>query len=128
MGVPEVRRGFVPAIILAYLIKRMGTARAREFILRGEILDALTSQQRGLVTEVVNDELLQQKVMEFAAALARTTSALAISLTKDLLSRVEEMNHADALEYAANINAVARKTDDFQKGMLAFLRKENLEW
>ena len=128
LGVPEARLGFIPAIILVYLIKRMGEGAAREFTLRGDILDAATAKTRGLVTEVIEDDQLKPKVYEFAKTLARTTSPASITLTKDLFNRFNEMNVKDAMEYAANLNALVRKTEDFKKGIDSFLKKEKLEW
>lgn len=128
LGVPEVRLGFVPAIILIYLIKRMGEGAAKEFALRGDILDASTAKTKGLVTEVVTDDLLKARVHEFAETLAKTTSQASLTITKDLFNKFNEMNMKDAMEYAANLNAVVRKTDDFKKGVNSFLRKEKLEW
>jgi methylglutaconyl-CoA hydratase len=128
LGVPEVKLGFLPAVILFFLIKRMGEGRTRELVLRGEILDAAAAREQGLVTEVVEDERLEPRVREFACSLARSTSAASVTLTKDLFSRFDEMNMKDALEYAANLNALVRKTGDFQKGIDSFLNKEKLEW
>ena len=128
LGAPEVRLGFLPAVILFYLIKRMGESRAREFVLRGDILDVESAKERGLVTEIVEDNLLKARVYEFAKNLAQSTSPSSITLVKELFSRFNEMNVRDAMEYAANLNALARKTDDFKKGIESFLKKEKLEW
>lgn len=128
IGVPEVRLGFLPALILVFLIKRMGEGRAKEFVLKGETLDASTAGERGLVTEVIEDEKLLATVYEFAEQFSKTTSASSILLTKDLFSRFNEMDMNSALEYAANLNALTRKTDDFKKGIESFLKKEKLNW
>lgn len=128
LGVPEVRLGFLPAIILMYLVKRMGEGAAREFVLRGEILDAIHAKEKGLVTEVVDDKLLKDTVYEFADQFASTTSPSSISLTKELFSRFNELDFKEALEYAANLNALIRKTEDFKKGIESFLNKEKLQW
>jgi methylglutaconyl-CoA hydratase len=128
IGVPEVRLGFIPAVIIGFLIKRMGEGSAKEFSLRGDILDATTAMQKGLVSEVVDDDRLNERVYEFAGELARTTSPASITLIKDLFSRYSEMNLKDVMEYAANLNALIRKTDDFKKGIDSFLKKEKIEW
>lgn len=127
-GAPEVKMGFLPAIILLYLVKRMGEGSAREFVLRGEILAADQARGRGLVTEVVEADRLTPSVMEFAEQLIRSASGSSLMLTKELFSRYDEMGMKQAVEYAANLNALVRKTEDFNKGMEAFSKKENLEW
>jgi methylglutaconyl-CoA hydratase len=106
----------------------MGEGRAKEFVLKGETLDAPTARERGLVTEIVEDPVLLSTVYAFAENLSKTTSASSILLTKDLFSRFNEMDMNNSLEYAANINALTRKTDDFKKGIESFLNKDKLEW
>jgi len=128
IGVPEVRLGFVPAVILFYLIRRMGHGAAREFVLRGDFLDAESARSKGLVSQVVEDTQLRSDTLSFAETLAATTSPSSIALTKDLLNRFHEMNTRDALDYAANLNALTRKTDDFRRGIESFLKKEKLQW
>ncbi|MBI4546412.1 MAG: enoyl-CoA hydratase/isomerase family protein [Ignavibacteriae bacterium] len=128
LGTPEVKLGFIPAVILIYLIKKMGEGRAREFVLMGDILDADTAKEKGLVTEVIEDDQLTFKVYEFAKTIVRTTSPSSVSLTKELFSRFDEMDYKSILDYAVNLNALARKTEDFKKGITSFLKKENLEW
>ncbi|HLF14776.1 MAG TPA: enoyl-CoA hydratase-related protein [Bacteroidota bacterium] len=128
LGVPEVKIGFVPAVILIFLIKRMGESAAREFVLRGGVLDAASAVRKGLATEVVPHDLLRERVAEFARDLATSTSPSSIALTKDLLSRLSEMTLPDAMEYSAHLNAMARKTDDFKRGLDSALKKENPRW
>jgi methylglutaconyl-CoA hydratase len=38
------------------------------------------------------------------------------------------MDFMQALEYAANMNAATRMTDDCKKGIAAFLKKEKITW
>ena len=128
IGAPEVRLGFLPALILIFLIKRMGEGRAKEFVLRGERLNAVKAKEYGLVTEIVDDTNLLPAVYEFAQEFSKSTSPSSILLTKDLFSRFNEMGMKDALEYAANLNALTRKTEDFKKGVRSFIDKEKLEW
>jgi methylglutaconyl-CoA hydratase len=128
IGAPEVRMGFLPALILLYLVKRMGEGAAREFVLRGDILGAEEAKARGLVTETVATGELAAAVTGFADRLIRSTSGSALTLTKELFARSDEMDPKRAMEYAAHLNALARKTEDFNRGVGAFLGKEQIEW
>jgi methylglutaconyl-CoA hydratase len=128
LGAPEVRMGFLPAVILLYLVKRMGEGAARELVLRGGILGAEEARARGLVTEVVEGAALQARVMEFTSELINSTSGSSQMLTKELFSRYDEMGLKQAEEYAANLNALARKTEDFRKGIAAFRKKDRPQW
>lgn len=128
LGVPEVCLGFLPAVILKYLIKRMGEGKARELALRGDILDATTAKDRGLVSEVVEDAQLSSVVNNFALHLASSTSASSVSLTKELFARMDEMDDKESMDYASHLNALTRKTEDFKKGIDSFLKKEKPQW
>jgi methylglutaconyl-CoA hydratase len=128
LGAPEVRLGFLPAVILIYLVKRMGVSRAREFVLMGGVLSADEAKAKGLATEVVPDAELQEYAMEFARTLASSTSSSSVVLTKELFARMDEMSVREAADYAASLNALTRKTEDFKKGVESFLKKEKLTW
>ena len=51
-----------------------------------------------------------------------------MTLTKKMIEEVQSMKLEEALDYAAEQNAYARTTDDFKKGINAFLTKEELNW
>jgi methylglutaconyl-CoA hydratase len=51
-----------------------------------------------------------------------------MGLIKELLARIHGMPTKDALEYASNLNALTRMTDDCKRGIDAFLKKEKIEW
>ncbi|HUN66636.1 MAG TPA: enoyl-CoA hydratase-related protein [Bacteroidota bacterium] len=127
-GVPEVRLGFVPAVILFFLVKRMGSGAAREFVLKGGKFGSSEALAAGLVSEIVPDAELLTAAGAFAEHLAATTSPSSVTLTKELFGRFDDMKPSEALEYATALNALSRKTDDFRKGMEAFLAKEKLQW
>ncbi len=128
LGAPEVRLGFLPAVILPFLIKRMGEGSAREFVLSGDVIDARAAMAKGLVTGIVPSDGLGETALGFAEKLSRMTSPSSVTLTKDLFARLHEMNEGDSLDYAVNLNAMARKTEDFRKGIESFIKKEPLEW
>src|SRR5258706_12755206 len=104
LGTPEVKLGFLPAVILLFIIKRMGEGKAKEFVLRGEILDASAAKEQGLATEISDDDQLSSAVYSFAKKLANNTSASSVSLTKELFSRSYERAPHEFIEYAANVN------------------------
>jgi methylglutaconyl-CoA hydratase len=128
IGVPEVRIGFVPAVILLFLIRRMGEGAAREFVLEGATLAAAAAVRKGLATEAVPHESLRGKAIDFAETLASSTSPSSVALTKDLFARIAEMTDSEAMDYASHLNALTRKTDDFRKGLDAAIRKEVPKW
>ena len=61
-GYSEVSLGFIPAVVLTFLVRRIGEGRARELVLVGRILAAQEAQVLGLVNEVVPASQLDSKV------------------------------------------------------------------
>jgi len=57
-----------------------------------------------------------------------SNSAQSLMLTKQMIAQVQSMPLESALNYAAEMNAQARATADCQKGIAAFLNKEELKW
>ncbi|WP_263786347.1 enoyl-CoA hydratase/isomerase family protein [Salinibacter grassmerensis] len=128
LGFSEVRIGFVPAIVMVFLRRKLGETQTRNLLLRGRLVDASRAAEMGLVTRVVSEDELDEAVGNLAHELARETSGSAVALTKQMLARVPGMGLDEALDYAVQMNAFARGTDDCQAGIEAFLNDEDPPW
>ncbi len=128
LGFPEVRLGFVPAIVMLFLHGKLGEAHLRDLLLRGPLVSGDEAARMGLVTRSVAADTLDDAVDALADELARETSAEAVALTKTMLARVRGMGFAEALDYAVQSNALARTTSDFNAGIAAFLGKTDPPW
>lgn len=128
IGYTEVRIGFIPAIVMVFLVRRVGEAKARELTLSGSIINAEEALRIGLVNEVVPETELESHGLNLAQSLAKNSSGSSMGLIKELLARIHGMSTNDALDYAANLNALTRMTDDCKKGIEAFLNKEPIRW
>lgn len=124
----EVKIGFVPAIVMVFLLRKIGEQMARKILLTGDVFSCEEAYRMGLVTEVVETEVLEERVKEFALRLCRQTSSQSIALTKKMIADVQQMNLVDGLAYASRMNAIARSSEDCKKGIQAFLNKEKLVW
>jgi methylglutaconyl-CoA hydratase len=111
-----------------FLVKRVGEGRARELVLRGNILSAAEAKAVGLASIVVPEKDLQPTATHLLEELLTQNSLTSMTLCKDLLSKLHGMNLADALDFAANINAAARMTPECKQGVAAFLNKTPLTW
>lgn len=127
-GYTEVKIGFIPAIVMVFLIRRVGEARARELALRGNILSADEALQIGLANVVVPAVRVEEEGDRIANELITQCSGSSMGLVKELIARIGGMSMNDALEYASNLNALTRMTDDCKKGIATFLKKEPLKW
>jgi methylglutaconyl-CoA hydratase len=127
-GYTEVKIGFIPAIVMVFLIRKIGDGKARELLLSGNPISAEDAFEKGLVTRIVPLADLEKTVLEFADHLVNTNSATSMKLTKQMMTRVQEQPLEDALQYAAEMNAHARGTEDCKRGIAAFLNKEKIIW
>lgn len=120
-GYPEVKIGFVPAMVLAILRRNVSEKRAFELITRGEEIGAARAAEIGLVNQVFSDDSFDADV---AAYLRRFTeiSISAVALTKQLLYQVDGLAFVDAMETGADVNVIARMTEDCQQGVAKFLK------
>lgn len=121
-GYPEVRLGFVPAMVMAMLRRCVGEKRAFELVALGDRIGAETAREYGLVSRVFPTEEFAGHAEEFAARLAgRSASALEIS--KGLLYQIDGMSFEAAIHTGAEVNALARLTPDCQEGIRRFLER-----
>ena len=119
-GYPEVRLGFVPAMVMAILRRSVGEKRAFELISLGEMISADTAATIGLVNRVFPADRFESDAGEFLRELA-SRSASAVSLGKRLLYQIDGASFEAAIRAGAQVNALARLTDDCQDGIGAFL-------
>lgn len=127
-GYTEVKIGFVPAIVMVFLLQKLGEKTTRELLLTGEVFDAQKALKLNLITDVINNESIAETVEKFAEKLCKTASSQSLSIVKEMLATIPGKNINDALLYAANTNAKARATEDCKRGIAAFLNKEKLSW
>lgn len=127
-GYTEVRLGFVPALVMTFLIRRVGESRAKELLLSGELIPAEAAANMGLVNRVVKAAELEAEVVKYAEMLITSNSAQSLERTKKLIGRLQSMPLEQALDLAARENAESRATDDFKKGITSFLEKKKLTW
>jgi methylglutaconyl-CoA hydratase len=127
-GYTEVKIGFIPAMVLVFLIRKIGEQRAKYLLLSGELVQGNDAINFGLSNFLVSKDHLENSVKEFAQKLIINNSAHSMSLTKQMIDRVQSMSLNDALAYAAQMNAEMRASDDCKKGISSFLNKEKLSW
>lgn len=127
-GYTEVKIGFIPAIVMVFLIRRIGEQKSKQLLLSGELVSNDSAVQLGLVNKIIGKEKLETTVIEFATKLIKNNSGHSMGLTKKMIGEVQSMKLHDALEYAVEKNAEARASLDCRKGIQAFLNKEDLTW
>jgi methylglutaconyl-CoA hydratase len=123
-GYPEVRLGFVPAMVMAILRRSVGEKQAFELISLGETIGAERAFAIGLVNRVLPAGEFAEGANEFLADLA-ARSASAVSLGKRLLYQIDGSSFEAAIRAGAQVNALARLTDDCREGVGRFLDRRS---
>jgi methylglutaconyl-CoA hydratase len=121
-GYPEINIGFVPAIVMAILRRSVSEKRAFDLITSGQAISAQTALEYGMINRVFAAETFERDVEEFVLRLAaKSTSGL--MLAKELFYRTDAMQFEAAIDAGAEVNAFARTTQDFERGIEKFLKK-----
>lgn len=119
-GYPEVRLGFVPAMVMAILRRSVGEKRAFELIALGDPIDADTACRFGLVNRVFAEDAFERETAAFLENLS-SRSASALALSKRLLYEIDGASFEAAIRVGAQVNVIARMTDDCRAGVERFL-------
>ena len=122
-GVTFLKLGIIPGDGGTWILPRIiGEARAAELFYTGDVIDAQTALDWGLVSRVVEPEAL----MEEARALAAKVAAMpphALRQAKNLMRQGRSVSYDTALEMAANAQALMHLTGDHEEGVDALLEK-----
>jgi methylglutaconyl-CoA hydratase len=127
-GYTEVKIGFIPALVSVFLSEQIGQAKTSVLLLSGELISSSKSSELGLITEVVEQEFLEQRTLDFAQKIVSENSAFSMQETKRLLRSLGKGDRHRALDLAAEANAKARGHGDCVKGITAFLSKSKPSW
>jgi len=119
IGYPEVKIGFVPAIVAALLRRSVTEKRMFELLTSGDPVAASEAKAIGLINQVFADVDFEARVEAYVQNLAGK-SASALSLTKDLLYHTDGMTLEKAIEAGVLMNAVSRSTEDAKRGFAGF--------
>ena len=122
-GYPEVKIGFVPAMVMAILRRNLSEKRAFELATQGFEFDAETAREFGLVNRIFEDATFADDVKNYVSVYERVSRS-AVVLSKRLLYQMDGLTFESALASGVDVNTIARLTDDCQNGIAKFLNKE----
>ncbi len=127
-GQPEIKVGVLPPAACAHFARKYGLGAALEIILTGDVFDAESSCELGLVTRIVPVDGFDAAVDEFVAKLTGSSGEV-LRLTKRAALEGLERRSEEAAE---KVDEIYRKelmtTRDAVEGLKAFLEKRQTEW
>jgi len=113
-----------PAVALTRVVSMK---RAMEMLLTGEMIDAPTALEFGLVNRVVSPEALRQVVSDYAATIA-AKSPVAVKLGKRAVHEQAAMGLAEAYGHSSKVMVENMLAGDAKEGIDAFLEKRQARW
>jgi methylglutaconyl-CoA hydratase len=119
-GYPEVHLGFVPALVMTLLRRKMREGRAFELVARGDRFSATEGERLGLVNVVFPEDAFQEEAWAYVRSLA-TRPPSALALTKSLLYELDGLDFEASIERGAEVNVEARMTEECREGVRRFL-------
>lgn len=127
IGFPEVRRGIVPAIVSVFLRRQLAEHNLRELFLLAEWITAEKALAMHLVHKVVSSEDLDKEGVALAQLVMKGAPE-AIAKTKHLLNQLYPISIEENIEIALEMHKSARKSQEAQEGIQAFLEKRAPSW
>jgi len=125
----EVTIGYVPALVLTFLTRRVPGHIARRLLLNPERIDGARAVELGVADELTDEGRVLAHAEELALSMARKTSPAAIAATKRLLNETHGMGWREALAHAAEVNASHRLHPECVRGVKTFLEhKRTPDW
>ena len=122
-GQPEINLGIIPGGGGTQRLTRLiGEGKAMELILTGDIINAQSAYNLGLVNMVVAAADLQAKTMEIANRIAEK-SPVALRLAKEAVKLASRSNLGEGLRREVDLFALCFSSEDKDEGVAAFLEK-----
>jgi len=121
-GFPEVKIGFVPAMVTAMLRLTVSEKKAFELITLGDEISAQEAETLGLINRVFDDGGFESAVETFGRRFEKLSRS-AVGLSKSLLYQMAGLSFPAALETGVDLNVIARVTEDCERGIKEFLTR-----
>jgi enoyl-CoA hydratase len=122
-GQPEINLGIIPGGGGTQRLTRLvGEGKAMELILTGDIINAQTAYNLGLVNMVVPAADLEAKTMEMANRIAEK-SPVALRMAKEAVKLASRSNLDEGLRREVDLFALCFSSEDKDEGVRAFLEK-----
>ena len=126
-GLPEIKVGLLPLMVMAPILRAVGRKRGMLMILSGESVGASEALEMGLVSRVVPRADLERETGALAGRLAKF-SPTAVALAKEAAATIQDMDYGKSLRYLRELITLVGLSDDAREGIAAFFAKREPEW
>jgi len=124
---PGVKIGLFCTTPMVALSRAVGRKRALQMLLTGEMIDAPTAAEWGLINMVVPAAELEEQSRNLAMRIAEASS-LTVALGKQAFYAQIDLDQPKAYAYAKEVMSMNSLAADAQEGISAFLQKRRACW
>lgn len=124
---PGVKIGLFCSTPMVPISRAIGRKRAMEMLLTGQMIDASTALDWGLVNRVVPDEQLDSAVAELVQSIIAFSPAVIALGKRTFYSQIDVDQH-QAYEDTRAVMVANAQMEDAKEGMGAFLDKRQPSW
>ncbi len=124
---PGVKIGLFCTTPMVALSRAVGRKRALQMLMTGDMVDALTAVEWGLINMAVPASELEQQSRKLAARIAEASS-LTVALGKQAFYTQIDLDQPKAYAYAKEVMSMNALAADAQEGISAFLEKRQACW
>lgn len=121
-GYTEVKIGFIPALVMVFLLKRVSESQAKDLLLTSKFINSAEAYRIGFANYVIEHTILENYTENICRAFNHMPLS-SMTLTKEMFRNVTNMSFEAALDYAADMNAITRMTEECKEGIVRFLSK-----
>jgi enoyl-CoA hydratase/carnithine racemase len=126
-GLPEIKVGLLPLVVMAPILRAVGRKRGLLMVLSGAPVSAREAFEMGLVSRVVPRADLEREALALAGALARLSPA-ALAIAKEAAATIQDMEYGKSLRYLRELTTLVALSDDAREGIAAFFDKREPRW
>jgi enoyl-CoA hydratase/carnithine racemase len=124
---PGVKIGLFCTTPMVALSRAIGRKRALQMLMTGDVIDALTAADWGLINTVVPAGELEAATRKLAAQIA-AASSLTVALGKEAFYAQIDLDQPKAYAYAKEVMSMNALAADAQEGISSFLGKRQPCW
>lgn len=127
-GLPELNLGIIPGGGGTQRLARIvGKGRALDMVLTGDIIDAETAKEYGLVKQVINKEEWKETIQSIAKAIIKK-GPIAVRLAKLAINHGYDQDLKTAMMIEKLAQTIAFSTEDRKEGTKAFIEKRTAKF